>query len=53
MAYKRRGKQNKRPCYYVWVTLPGFGRVGPWSTGTTRMSQAQRIEQFLKENRHG
>lgn len=36
-----------RPHWYVWRTLPGIGRPGPWSTGTKDRRLAQRIEDFL------
>lgn len=43
MPFKKPG----RPHWYVWRTLPGIGRPGPWSTGTKDRRLAQRIEDFL------
>lgn len=44
-------KKSDRPRgpWYVWPTLPGFGRVGPWSTGLRNRSLATSVEQWLKE----
>lgn len=49
MPYKRRGEQNTRSCWYVWPTLPGIGRVGPWSTGVRSRQTATRMEDYLKD----
>jgi integrase len=33
----------------VWPILPGFGRVGPWSTGLKSKTLAIAVERWLKE----
>lgn len=44
-------KKTDRPAgpYYLSPTLPGFGRVGPWSTGLRSKAQAESMERWLKE----
>jgi integrase len=42
-------KKPGRPSYYVWPTLPGFGRIGPFSTGTANKALAARMEAYLQE----
>jgi integrase len=42
-------KKNDRRHWYLWPTLPGFGRVGPWSTGLTNRAQAAAMEAWLRE----
>jgi integrase len=44
----KRWKRPKGP-YYLWVTLPGRGRVGPWSTGTRNKALAKSMETYLRE----
>lgn len=44
MTFKKKGRKNR----YVWVSLPGFGRVGPWSCGTPNKAQAEAMEAWLK-----
>lgn len=43
-------RKPNRPNYYTWPTLPDFGRVGPWSTGTSNKRLADRMEAWLKES---
>lgn len=43
MTFKKKG----RPTWYVWPTLPGFGRVGPWSTGSRTKALADAVEAWL------
>lgn len=38
-----------RPYFFVWIALPAFGRVGPWSTGTDDRKTANRMEAWLRE----
>lgn len=47
MVHKRKGRPNEG--WRVWVTLPGFGEVGPWQTGLHKKAQAARVEAWLKE----
>lgn len=42
-------RKSGRPTWYVWPVLPGFGRVGPWSTGVRSKALAVSVEQWLKE----
>lgn len=45
MPYKKPDREH----WYTWPTLPGFGRVGPWSTGTKQERIARRMEDWLRE----
>ncbi|MBW3627735.1 MAG: site-specific integrase [Gemmatimonadetes bacterium] len=45
MVFKKKGRSN----WYLWPTLPGFGRVGPWSTGTANERLAKGVEHFLQD----
>lgn len=47
MVFRKHGR--KKGPYYLWPTLPGFGRVGPWSTGLRSKALAQSVEQWLRE----
>lgn len=49
MVYRRKGQQNARANWYVWITLPRWGRVGPFSTRTTDRQRAVRMEQMLAD----
>lgn len=49
MVYKRKGRVNARENWYVWITLPRWGRVGPFSTGTTDRKRADRMEKLLAD----
>ena len=40
-------KKQNRANYYTAPTLPGWGRVGPWSTGTANRRQAEQMEAML------
>ncbi len=45
-------RKKDRPTWYTWPELPGFGRVGPWSTGVPKKKskkEADRVEEKLKE----
>lgn len=42
-------RKKARPYWHVWLTLPGFGRVGPWSTGTRQKALARSMEDYLRE----
>lgn len=45
--FRRKDRPNEP--WRIWVTLPGLGRVGPWSSGTRDRRQARVIEQWLRE----
>lgn len=45
MPFKRRGS----PFWQVWPRISGYGRVGPWSTGTRDRARALAIEAMLRE----
>lgn len=45
--FKRHGRKNGP--YYVWVRLPGVGRVGPWSSGTKNREIARSMQNYVKE----
>lgn len=42
-------RKPQRPTFYVWPTLPGFGRVGPWSTGVRSLRLAESVEAWLRD----
>lgn len=42
-------RKKDRAHYYTWPTLPGFGRVGPWSTGATSKRLGDAMEAWLKQ----
>lgn len=42
-------KRKESPHWQVSPTVPGYGRVGPWSTGTTNKDRAEAMERMLKE----
>lgn len=42
-------KRKRSPYWQIWPMVPGYGRVGPWSTGTKDKVKAQAIEALLKE----
>lgn len=44
-------RKSDRPTgpWYVWPSLPGFGRVGPWSTGLSSKALAESVERWLKD----
>ena len=48
MMVFRKSDRPKGP-YYVSPVLPGFGRVGPWSTGLRSKALAVSVERWLKE----
>lgn len=43
--FRRPGSPN----LYVWPTVPLYGRVGPWSTGTKDKRQAEAMERMLRD----
>lgn len=45
MVFRKQG----RSVFVTWPTLPGFGRVGPWSTGLKSKQLAQSVENWLEE----
>lgn len=45
MTFKKPG----RPYRYTSPTLPGFGRVGPWSTGLKPKALSDAVESWLKQ----
>jgi integrase len=45
MVFRKQG----RPTFSVWLTLPGFGRVGPWSTGLRNRALADSMEGWLRD----
>lgn len=47
MVFRR--KERPGEPFRVWITLPGFGRVGPWSTGFTSRRKAEQVEAWLRE----
>lgn len=47
MVHKRNDRPNEG--WRVWLTLPGFGEVGPWQTGMHSKPSAKRVEAWVKE----
>jgi integrase len=47
MVFKKHGR--KKGPFYTWPTLPGFGRIGPYSTGLRSKALAQSVEQWLRD----
>jgi integrase len=45
VTFKKPGRQY----WYTYPTLPGFGRIGPWSTGATSKRLADSIEMWLRQ----
>ena len=43
MVYKKQGRER----YYTAPSLPGFGRIGPYSTGTANKRLADQMEAML------
>ena len=42
-------KRERSPYYYIRPSVPGYGRLGPWSTGTTNKARAQSMAVMVKE----
>lgn len=42
-------RRTGSPYWQVWLTVPGYDRVGPWSTGTTDAKRAESMEAMLRE----
>jgi integrase len=45
MVFRKPG----RPGFYCWPTLPGIGRVGPWSTGASSKRLAESVDAWLRQ----